>query len=146
MTTTIGSAIYIATGAPATNDKTGFDALTWVEIDDVITFGGFSVEQSTADSTPVKSGFTQSIVTSSKGVAAPLAFVGDATSAGQAAVKLACVTPNDYSIKVIDAGAANYKAASGIIYSYTENEISADMELGATCTFQANAPVVNATV
>jgi hypothetical protein len=146
MTTTIGSTIFIATGAPATNNKAGFDALTWVEIEDVTSLGSFNVEQNTAENTPVKTGFTQSVKTSTKGVAAPLAFIGDGTATGQAAVKAACAASTQFSIKVIEATGTNYKAASGIFYSYTDNEISADMELGATCTFLANALPIDASV
>lgn len=146
MTTTIGSTIHIATGAPATNNKAGFDALTFVEIEDVTSIGAISIEQQTSESTPVKTGFTQSVKTSSKGAAMPIAFIGDGSRAGQAAVKAACEASGAFSVKIVNADSTNYKASSGIFYNFANNEISADVEVGATVQFIPNAPFIDAAV
>lgn len=35
----IGTCLYIAVGSPATEDETGYDALTWVEVGKIVSIG-----------------------------------------------------------------------------------------------------------
>lgn len=151
--THIGKQVWVASAVPATNDDTGFEALTWVRANGFV--GGFQLgfEASNVDIPDISAG----IMLGAKGMRGGADSTGNFrqvdSDTGQANLKTAadgCSTAG--SIKIISAGcdaaaetgdAVQY--AQGYFHSYMENEISEGGYEGFSTNFKQNAPTVNAT-
>ena len=138
-TSDIGTAVAIATGAPATNDKAGFEALTWVVINGIIEAPTFATTHSAIDVPDLATGFTTGLKGAETGVASSLVWRTIAADAGQTAVIAAALARATYSIRTIEPGAAVYKYAQGIIMDYEPNKPTVSSFEGGQVMFRPNA-------
>ena len=90
----IGKTVYYSTALPATNNKAGFEALTWVELEYPVSLPQFGVTHGNID-VPALSGFTAGV----KGAATGM----DTT--GSAIIKDSTLTTNQLAFKAICDGA-----------------------------------------
>jgi len=153
-TTHIGSKIAIATGRPATNDQAGFEALTWVEMDEGLVSVGAIGDTNETVSVPDMStgrnmtlkgavtGDTVNIAVSRKRVVAT-----GALDAAQAAMKAAAQAGcGEYSLRIVepDCGGQNgiTQYICGQVGNWKETERSTTSYAGFTFDFMINyAPV-----
>lgn len=144
MGTNVGAIAYIATGAPATQDETGAEALTWVEIENLESFGSFSTQDNIIDIPNLKSGLTTGVKGMRQGNDVDMAFEGDGSATGQTAVRTATLN-NDgtqYSIKLLrPSGIA--EVASGVMHSYVTNDVSGDAYEGASFMLRQNTVAIS---
>lgn len=119
---TVGSSIFISAALPATFDVTGYDALTWIEIDEVDDIPEYGSDSSVITRTPLKDGITRK----RKGAANFGSFAPNGAlvegDPGQAAVKNAAKPSSKapVAIKVLKAdGSIDYMRA--LITSFKTN-------------------------
>jgi len=145
----IGKSIYYSTTLPATNDKAGFEALTWVELEFPETLPQFGVTNNNIDIPDLKSGFTKGTKGAASGVDSQGSFRidGSALATGQAAFKTLCDGPSGAcAIKIgTGSGAAQVlvsgdpvEYAAGYVHSYQENQATDSSYEGAVYNFKQN--------
>lgn len=139
----IGTIVHIATGVPATFDKAGYEAMTWVKIENIEMVGSFSVTDSIIEVPHLESGFTKGIKGARAGTTVALPYEGDTTDAGQIALRDAArARSGEYSVRVTlpadGGGVSQVEAASGLIYDFLKNDISTSDYDGASATMRTN--------
>jgi hypothetical protein len=154
----IGKTIYVAQALPATNDNTGFEALTWVQAKGVQTLPQLGVTHAGIDVPDLGTGFTESVKGAATGVESQMSFRKVDSDAGQIDIKEQSEDGQGLlSVKIVtgsgtDSGdgpapvsgdAVQY--AQGYVHSYQENQGDTTTHEGFTVTFRQNAVTVNAT-
>ena len=151
--THLGKQVFAATGIPATNDDTGFEALTWVRVNGFV--GGFQLgfAANNVDVPDIAGGITLGAKGMRSGNDSTASFRNVASDAGQANVKgYANDASSAHSVKIISAG-VNVAAATGdavqyaqgYFHSFLENEIEEGGYEGFSVNFKQNAAAVNGT-
>lgn len=154
----IGKTLWGAVGAPATNDDTGFEALTWVQLKGHQTLPVFGVSHSNIDVPDLSTGFTSGVKGAGSGRDTTFTYHGDGTDTGiAAAIAAAADQDGIYSLKTVkgtgtDAGfgpapttgdAVEY--AHGYLHTHEPNAGSDSTHEGGSINFKQNAPTVTAT-
>ena len=151
--THIGKQVFAAAGIPATNDDTGFEALTWVRVNGFV--GGFQLgfEANNIDIPDLAEGITLGAKGMRSGNDSTASFRNVASDTGQTNVKgYANDASSAHSVKIISAG-VNVDAATGgavqyaqgYFHSFLENEIAEGGYEGFSVNFKQNAATVNGT-
>ena len=146
----IGKSIFYSTVLPATNDKAGFEALTWVELEFPETLPQFGVTNANIDVPDLKSGFTKGTKGAASGVDSQGSFRIDSSelATGQAAFKTLCDGPSGSCAIKIGTGSGAAQAlvsgdpveyAAGYVHSYQENQATDSSFEGAVYNFKQNA-------
>lgn len=150
----IGKTLWVAEAAPATNDDTGFEALTWVEVKGHITLPQFGVTHSMIDVPDLKSGFTSAVKGAGQGVDTTATFRQVDGDAGQEDVMAAANSQDGIiSFKIVKgSGTDNAPAsgdpveyATGIAHSYQPNQGDNSNYEGFSVGFRQNDFTVVAT-
>lgn len=149
----IGKSIFFSTALPATNDKAGFEALTWVELEHPQTLPQFGVTNANIDVPDLKTGFTSGVKGSASGVDSQGSnrIVDSALATGQASFKTLCDSAGGVcAIKIgTGSGAAGalvatdpVEYAQGYVHSYQENQATDSTHEGFVYNFKQNALTV----
>ena len=149
----LGKQIFAAAGIPATNDDTGFEALTWVRVNGFV--GGFQLgfEANNIDIPDLAEGITLGAKGMRSGNDSTASFRNVASDTGQTNVKgYANDTSSAHSVKVVSANAGvaaeagdAVQYAQGYFHSFLENEIAEGDYEGFSVNFKQNAAAVNGT-
>lgn len=149
----IGKQFWVAAAVPATNDDTGFEALTWVRADGFL--GGLQLgfESDNIDIPDLAAGITLGSKGMRSGSDSTAKFREITADAGQIALRTSAASATGVgSVKVISAAVDTAAAtgdkvqyAQGYFHSLKENEISGDGYEGFEVNFKQNQPTVNAT-
>lgn len=149
----IGKTIYFSATLPATNDKAGFEALTWLELEHPQTLPQFGVTHANTDVEDLKTGFTTGVKSAASGVDSQgsCRIEASALATNQATFKALCDSAGgDVAIKIgtgtgasaaLQAGDA-VEYAQGYVHSYQENQASSSSFEGFTYNFKQNALTV----
>lgn len=137
-TVDIGTAVAIATGVPATNDKAGYEAMTWVVVNGIIEAPTFATSHADIEVPDLATGFTTALKGAETGVDSSIVWRTIAADAGQAAVIAAAAARATYSIRTIEPGATVYKYAHGIVKSFEPNKPTVSSFDGGQAMFRPN--------
>lgn len=99
-TTTAGTIVAISASLPATEDATGFTALTYTEIGEVTNLGDVGITYTPVNLTTLKERRTQKFKGSYTGGDVPLEVAEYDLDAGQAILRTALGSDNSYSFKI----------------------------------------------
>jgi len=151
--THLGKQIFVAAGIPATNDDTGFEALTWVRVNGFV--GGLQLgfEANNVDIPDLAEGVTLGAKGMRSGNDSTASFRNVASDTGQTNVKgYANDTSSAHSVKVVSANAGvaaeagdAVQYAQGYFHSLLEKEIAEGGYEGFDVKFKQNASTVNGT-
>ena len=151
--THLGKQVFAAAGIPATNDDTGFEALTWVRVNGFV--GGLQLgfEANNVDIPDLAEGITLGAKGMRSGNDSTASFRNVASDTGQTNVKgYANDTSSAHSVKVVSANAGvaaeagdAVQYAQGYFHSLLEKEIAEDGYEGFDVNFKQNAATVNGT-
>lgn len=142
-TSDITTKLYIATGKPATLDKAGYEALSWTEINGVVSIGATGVTDAMIDVPDLESGFTLAVKGARTGTVTAIALREIKDDAGQAAAKTAAAAFTEYSLKVEEPTAANeIEYMTGLPHDWQRNERSTSTYAGFTFNFRSNYATV----
>lgn len=143
----IGKTVYQSSALPATNDTTGFEALTWVKVNGVQTLPQFGVTHSMTDVPDLQTGFTTATKGAAQGVDTNAVFRTVASDTGQGNLLTAAEdSDGPMSFKIVDgSGTDNAPAtgdpveyAQGILHSYQPNQGDNSTHEGFTVSFRQN--------
>ena len=151
--THLGKQVFAAAGIPATNDDTGFEALTWVRVNGFV--GGLQLgfEANNVDIPDLAEGVTLGAKGMRSGNDSTASFRNVASDTGQTNVKgYANDTSSAHSVKVVSANAGvaaeagdAVQYAQGYFHSLLEKEIAEGGYEGFDVKFKQNASTVNGT-
>lgn len=144
----LGKTLFFAAGNVA-NTEAGFEAVTWLELENGKSYPQFGVTHSNIDVEDLKSGFTKGIKGAASGVDSQGACnIDDSTlSANQATFKALCADPNGLICFKIATGSGTDKAvvagdvvtyAQGYVHSYTPEQATVSTSEGFTYNFKQN--------
>lgn len=134
----ISSVVKIATGVPATFDKAGYEALSWVTIEGMVEAPQFGSTHADIN-VPSLAGRTKIRKGANTGVSTSLAFSRVDSDAGQAAVLAASLAATgEYSLSVTDPDDVNVEYCSGIVKDYLPNKPTTTSYVGASANFVPN--------
>jgi hypothetical protein len=147
----IGKTIYVAQALPATNDTTGFEALTWVQVKGPITGPQLGVSHSMIDIPDLATGFTTAAKGAASGTDTTMSFRKVASDAGQEDLKEQAEDQNGVlSIKIVTGSGTDsgdgpapvtgdpVEYAQGIAHSYQPNQIDGGNFEGFSVGFKQN--------
>ena len=135
----IGTCLFVAAAAPATYDKAGFDALTWIEVGEVTDFGEVGGERSVSTHIPVKTGEVNKRGGSIDYGQMAVTYGKDLTDVGQIALDAAVTANTTHSVKILDADGVNYEAFTTIVTSFKTARGDASAIIGGTSNFDITA-------
>lgn len=149
----IGKSIFFSSTLPATNDKAGFEALTWVELEYPQTLPQFGISHSNIDVEDLKTGFTKGVKGSASGVDSQgsCRIVDSELATNQATFAALCkAAGGDVALKVVTgSGTAGAAAtgdpvvyAQGYVHSYQENQATVSAYEGFVYSFKQNEPEI----
>ena len=154
MSNFIGQTIYVEEALPAANTTAGFEALTWVKVNGVITLPQLGLTHSMIDVPDLQTGFTSAVKGAGQGADTTATFREVPSDAGQEDIKAAANSQAGIiSIKIVDgSGAAQAPVtgdpviyAQGIAHSHQPNQGDNASYDGFTIGFRQNAPTIVAT-
>lgn len=152
----IGKTLYISAAHPATNDTTGFQALTWTQVESPLTLFQLGSSNAMIDVEHLVAGFTEAVKGQATGNESTATFaIDDSTlGTGQSALKTAANSAGGVLSVKIGTGTGTGGAlqtgddvqyAYGIVHSYLENEITSGTTEGFSVSFRQNDYTVTGT-
>jgi hypothetical protein len=154
----IGVTLWGVAGAPSSNDETGFEALSWVQLKGHQSLPVLGVSHANIDVEDLSTGFTSGVKSMASGRDTTFTFHGDKADPGIAsAVTAANDADGVFSLKIVrgsgtDAGfgpapetgdAVEY--AHGYLHSFEPNQGNGQGYTGGSINFKQNAPTVVST-
>lgn len=141
MTSHIGQIVSVAAGVPATFDKAGYEALTWVVVANPIVAPSPGWETAMIDVPNLTTGITKGDKGASIGRVTEMAFEESLSDTGQTNVRTyaAPAYVSEVSVKVLDpTGATPVVYMSGIMSNLADNEATTETYKGFTVSFRQN--------
>lgn len=140
----VGATFSIVSGEPATYDDTGFAALTFAEVGEVISIGAYGGTAEVLTQTPVKSGIIKKVKGSTNYGSQTLQF-GLETDTGQAALQSGFDGANKNAIHSVklEYSDGSVRYYTGLVTSFEFQEISASSFVNAASTIEVNNSVVD---
>ena len=138
--TAAGSKVSIVAGEPATFDQAGYDALTFVDVGEVISAGEFGGDTNFADYDTLGNPITQSVVGNKTMIETPLQLAYDISDAGQILLEATSQTADatyysKFSIRFeLQNSEAHY--STGFIKNFKLNVSGANDLVGSSCTLK----------
>ena len=148
----IGKTLYIADELPTTNDKTGFEALSWVQVKGVQVLPQLGVTGANIDVPDLQSGFTAGVKGAMSGNESTATFRRVDNDPGQEDVEEIANSPEGLcSIKIVRGSGTNQAPMPGDPVQYAQGYMNAYLEIqgdtttheGFTVTFKQNDFTVN---
>lgn len=141
--TSTGVILSVVADTPATNDAAGYQALTFVEVGDVIDLPEYGPSVQVIESNPLKTGITEKYAGFTNYGSVSLGLEWDPTDAGQTILSDA-INPGGafvvHSFKVeYNDGTVEY--FQGGVFSYTRAAGSANSMVGSTVQVEINSSV-----
>lgn len=150
----IGKTIYQSSNLPATNDTTGFEALTWVKVSGVQVLPQLGTTHNMIDVPDLQTGFTSAVKGAAQGVDTTITFRNVDSDTGQDNIKTAANSQAGLmSVKIVDGSGTDnapvtgdpVEYAQGIAHSYQPNQGDDSTYEGFTVGFRQNAATVTGT-
>jgi hypothetical protein len=154
----IGKTLYVAQALPATNDDTGFEALTWVQVKGLQVLPQLAITHGDIEVPDLATGFTTGLKGAATGVTSTMSFRKVASDAGQIDVKEQAEDgAGQMSIKIVTGSGTDsgdgpapvegdpVQYAQGICKDYQEIQGDSTTHEGFSVSFRQNAFTVDAT-
>ena len=147
----IGLTLYGVAGVPATNDKAGFEALTFVQLKGTQMLPKFGVTHSNIDVSDLGTGFTSGVKGAASGNDSTFTFHGTGADTGIATGIVAANAQSGlYSLKIVRGSGTDsgdgpapvagdvVQYAQGYLHTYDLNEKDDSSFEGGTISFKQN--------
>lgn len=150
----IGKTLYISAALPATNDATGFAALTWTKVNGVQSLPQLGVAGANIDVPDLQTGFTSGVKGAMSGNESTATFRKVLSDTGQALAKTTANSAEGIcSVKIVRGTAANQAPQTGDLVQYAQGYLNSYLEIqgdtstheGFSTAFKQNDFTVDAT-
>jgi hypothetical protein len=152
----IGLTLYGVAGVPATNNKAGFEALSFVQLGGVQMLPSFGVTHTNIDVSDLGTGFTEGVKGPATGNDSTFTYHGIPTASGIAtAITAANAQAGAYSLKIVRGSGTDsgngpapvagdvVQYAQGYLHTYVLNPKDDTSFEGGTISFKQNAVTVD---
>ena len=141
--TSAGTTISVCATQPATFDKVGFEALTWIAVGEVTDLGEFGKEYNIVNHNPLGTRQTIKRKGSYDNGAISMSLARDITDVGQIALLAGLDSDESYAIKVVLADTATtHLYTTAQISSFTYNVGSVDSITSGSVGVQIDADIL----
>lgn len=139
----IGATFSIVSGAPATYNQAGFEALTFVEVGEVISIGEFGGSAEVITHTPIKTGIIKKFK-GSKDYGSQSIQYGKLTDLGQTALSDGFDGANEFEEHSIEVAYSDNtkRYYTGVVTSYTNQELSTSAVVNGASTIEVTNKIV----
>lgn len=152
----IGKTLWVAQAAPATNDASGFAALTWVKVNGVQVLPQVGISHANIDVPDLETGFTRGVKGAGTGNDSTATFRLVASDTGQTNIRNLANANGTGAIGSIritrgtgvggaPATGNELQYATGYFHSYVENQGDDSSHEGFSVNFKQNGATVDAT-
>lgn len=150
----IGKTLYISAALPATNDATGFEALSWTQVKGVQSLPQLGVSGANIDVPDLQTGFTAGVKGAMSGNESTATFRKVAGDTGQALAETTANSPQGLcSVKIVRGSGANQAPEAGDPVQYAQGYLNSFLEIqgdtttheGFSVSFKQNDFTVDAT-
>lgn len=132
-----GTTLAITAGTPATNDASGFAALTWTTIGEIVDGGEIGEDWDIATHTPLANGRVQKFKSTRNAGSETIQLALDTDDAGQVIAKAASLSTSQYCLrKTLPSGDIYY--SRGLVQSFKVGVGAAGDVTPATLMFERN--------
>ncbi len=142
--TSTKTVLYVVKGAPATEDETGYEALSFVEVGELTDLPEYGPNYEVVSHEPLKTGRTEKYKGFKDNGSLSLSLGWDPTDAGQAILSAGCDGDGEFdthSFKVeYQDGTVEY--FYGLIFSYTRAPSTSNSIVGSTVQIEINSDIV----
>lgn len=142
--TSAGTKIYTSSALPSTFDKAGYEALTWVEIGEVVDMGEFGRNYNLVTHNPLGDRRTIKRKGSYNDGAITLQLGRDSADTGQAALITALASDDSKAFKIVLQDTTHLYTTAQVM-SYTNNIGSVDQITGSTVTLEIDYDILETT-
>ena len=133
----VGTLLAISAGAPATNDATGFAALTYTTIGEITNAGELAQQWGMAEHVPLSNGLTEKYKTTRNAGTQTFELGLDTDDAGQILAKAAMLSTANYSFKqTMPNGDVYY--SRGLVTNFSSTPGDAGAIASASITIERN--------
>jgi len=140
MSNYIGSTFSLVAGVPATEDQSGYEALTFVEVGKVVTIGEIGDTHEDISSNLLKVGRVEHDNGAADGGEVAIVIEDGGADAGQALVKGGSGSTTIYSCKISDTDGKDYYF-QGILSNYRHRERSTSVRKGFSFAARVNTGI-----
>ena len=142
----IGGTLSVAKGAkPTSENKAGYDALTWVEVGKVVSLGAVGDTHENITVTTLK-GRTLNITGAADGGSSEMTLVADGDDSGQVDLVEINGSNTQSSFRIVDPEPSNSVSYfSGLIASLKDTPRDTSSYRGLTCDLKINTKVTDGT-
>lgn len=146
-TTSTGAKFHAVSGKPATFDKAGYEALSWVEVGEVIDIPEYGPDVTVVESQPLATGITEKYSGFINYGSLSLGLEFDDADTGQTVLSDAIVAGSDFVPHSFRIDFPNGKSEyfHGGVFSYTRNIGTANSMVGSTVNIEINSPILRET-
>ncbi len=145
-TTRVKSTLYLANALPATYDKAGYEALTWVKVSGIGSAGAPAFSQAVTEVPDLESGIIRGVKAMKSGEETDADFRYIASDAGQALVKTCADAAGDVSMKWLHPSGTNLVTyATGIVFNLTTNMFDGESYEGSKFKIRINTEPLQTT-
>lgn len=143
-TTSTGIKFYIAETLPTAEDKAGYEALTWIEVGEVVDLPAYGPTVTVVESNPLATGITEKYPGFTNMGSLAVGLEQDLEDAGQeslqSSVQIAGISkPRSFKTEFTNDKVDYYK---GGVFSYTTAVGSANSMVGSTANIEINSVVL----
>ena len=142
--TSTGTRLYVSANDPATFDSSGYAALTYTEVGELVDLPEYGPNVTVVESNPLKTGITEKFKGFQNNGSQSMGLEYDANDAGQLILRTAVIgaTKNQqHAIKIeYQDGSIDYYSCR--IFSYTKAPGSANSMVGSTVQVEINTPII----
>lgn len=143
-TISIETTIAHAVGEPATENAAGYEALTWVEVGEVVSIGEYGDTSEDVAVTKLKDGRTEHFNGAKDGGEMPVTCVREAADAGQVLVEANANTNQTVSTRITDPN-GDIEYSYGRLANFRRPERTASSYDGVTYAVRRNSGTVTVT-
>lgn len=146
-TAQVGTTLYLANATPATFDKAGYEALTWVKVSGIGNAGAPQFTHNLIDVPDLESGLLRAIKGMKQGQDIEIDYREIAGDAGQALVATLDAAVTECSFKwVWPAALAKATVSSGLVHSFMLNNFDGESYAGGKFSIRPNVKHLTYTI
>lgn len=143
--TSTGMKYYVSAALPATEDKAGYDALTWTEVGEIVSIGEYGGTQEQVNHTPLATGLVEKYKGATDNGNITLEMGRDATDAGQALLLAGSNGAAKYTVHShkVEYPQGEIDAFQGLIFGYNKNPGAINSIVSANSSVGINTEVID---
>jgi len=143
--TSTGLILSVSAALPATEDKVGYDALTWTEVGEIVSIGEYGPSQEEVNHTPLKTGLVEKYKGATDNGSLAIEMGKDATDAGQLLLDAGANGAAKFTVHSIkiEYPQGDIDAFQGLIFGFNKNPGAINSIVSASTNIGINSNIID---